>query len=202
MKATVTAITLIVATGIGFAVLAGGSRAQDSTLPESPAALLKALAEAGQPGPEHKKLEPFVGDWTLTVRLWTDPSQPPAEAKGTVERKWVMGGRFVQESVKVQCDGKSFEGLGLVGYDRAQKKFTVVKACGLCGTISTGLAACSDSGTRFECTKEECCPLTGQKIKGRDQVLIESNDRIVMNVYKTINGQEAKVMEIVTVRNK
>jgi hypothetical protein len=136
------------------------------------------------------------------VKLWTDPNQPPAEAKGTVERKWILGGRFVQESAKVQCHGKSFEGLGLLGYDRAQKKFTAVRACGLCGTISHGLATCNDSGTRFECTKEECCPLSGQKIKGRDEILVESKDRIVVNVFKTLNGKEAKVMQIITVRNK
>jgi hypothetical protein len=202
MKPTVRAIALIVPLGIGLCVLPGRIRGQDRKVPESPAALLKALAEAGKPGPEHKKLEPFVGSWTLTVRLWTDPNQPPAEAKGTVERKWILGGRFVQESAKIQCHGKSFEGLSLLGYDRAQKKFTAVWACGLCGTMSHGLATCNDSGTRFECSKEECCPLTGQKIKGRDEILIESKDRIVVNVFKTLNGKEAKVMQIVTVRNK
>ena len=202
MKATVKAIALIVALGIGLSVLPGPTRAKDAKVPESPAALLKALAEAGKPGPEHKKLEPFVGSWSLTVKLWTDPNQPPAEAKGTVERKWILGGRFVQESAKVQCHGKSFEGLGLLGYDRAQKKFTAVWACGLCGTMSHGLATCNDSGTRFECTKEECCPLSGQKIKGRDEILVESKDRIVVNVFKTLNGKEAKVMQIITVRNK
>ena len=113
-----------------------------------------------------------------------------------------MGGRFVQETAKVECDGKSFEGMGLFGYDKAQKKFTAVKVCGLCGTISHGLATCTDSGTKFECTKEECCPLTGQKIKGRDEIVIENNDKIVVNVFKTIEGKEVKVMEIVTLRKK
>jgi hypothetical protein len=200
MRATVKAIAPIVALVIGLTACPGGSGAADSKIPATPADLLKALAEAGKPGPEHKKLEPFIGDWTLTVRLWTDPSQPPAEAKGTVERKWILGGRFVQESAKVECNGKTFEGLALLGYNRGEKKFTAVRACGLCGTISHGLATCNDSGTRFECTKEECCPLTGQKVKGRDEIVIESNDKIVVNVFKTFNGKEAKVMEIVTVR--
>jgi Protein of unknown function (DUF1579) len=202
MKATVTASALTVTLAIGLIVLPGLTRAQDAKVPPTPSALIKALAEAGKPGPEHQKLQPFIGDWDLTVRLWTDPKQPPAEAKGTVERKWILGGRFVQESVKVACEGKSFEGLGLLGYNSAEKKFTAVKACGLCGTVSHGLATCSDSGTRFECIKEECCPLTGQKIAGRDEIVIESPDRIVVNVFKTFNGTEAKVMEIVTVRRK
>jgi hypothetical protein len=202
MKAIRRAVGTTAALALGLVVLANLSRAQDAKQPLSPDALLKALEQAGKPGPEHKKLQPFVGDWALTVKLWTDPSQPPAEAKGTVERKWIMGGRFVQETVKVECGGKVFEGMGLLGYDSAQKKFTAMKACGLCGTISHGLATCSADGTRFECVKEECCPLTGQKVTGRDEVLVESDGRIVVNVFKTINSKEVKVMEIVSIRTK
>ena len=172
--------------------------------PPSPQELLKALAEAGKPGAEHKKLQPFVGQWTFTMKLWTDPNQPPAELKGKIERKWIMDGRFVQETARGECatTGKTFEGMGLVGFDAGQKKFSLVKACGLCGTISSGLVTCDSTGTRFECVKEECCPVTGQKIKGRDEVVIESNDRIVLNLYKTINDREVKVGEMVSIRQK
>jgi hypothetical protein len=181
-----------------------GTRADEPKAPPSPEAFLKLIAEAGKPGPEHKKLEPFVGQWTYTMKLWTDPSQPPAEFKGAIERKWIMDGRFVQETARGVCPktGKTFEGMGLVGYDAAQKKFTVVKACSLCGTISTGLVTSDSTGTRFECVKDEVCPLTSQKIKGRDEVVIESNDRIVLNMYKTINDREVKVAEMVSIRQK
>ena len=183
-------------------VLRHAALADEPKMPPSPEAILKALAEAGKPGPEHKKLERFVGDWTFTVRLWTDPSQPPAEAKGTLQRKWIMGGRFIQETAQGECNGKTFESMGFVGYDAAQKKFTCVKLCGLCGKISSNLVTCNSAGTRFECATEECCPLTGQKIKGRDEVLVESNDRIVVNMYKMIKGKELKAIEIVSVRSK
>ena len=185
-------------------VLSRVSPAEDSKSPPRPEAILKAMGEAGQPGSEHKKLEPLVGDWTLTLKMWTDPSQPPAELTGTVNRKWIMGGRFVQETVYGQCSltGKTFEGLGLVGYHHGEKKFTFVRACGLCGTSSSNLATLDASGKRFSCATEECCPLSGEKISGRDEVVIENNDRIVTNVYKTIDGKEAKVMEIVSLRKK
>jgi hypothetical protein len=193
-------MVMTAALALGLVVLANLSLGQDAKAPPSPQELLKALAKAGTPGPEHKKLEPFVGDWNVAIKLWTDPNQSPAQATGTAQRKWIMGGRFIQETVQIDCHGKTFEGMGLVGYDAGQKKFTAVKVCGLCGTISHGLATCSASGTKFECTKEECCPITGQKIKGRDEVLIENNDRIVVNVFKTIEGKERKVMEIVSTR--
>ena len=204
MKTILKALGAAAALAVLASVLFQATRADEPKTPPSPEALLKALADAGKPGPEHKKLEPFVGTWTFTMRLWTDPSQPPAELKGTIVRKWIMDGRFVQETARAECakTGKSFEGMSLVGYDAAQKKFTLVKACGLCGTISSGLVTCDSSGTRFECVKEECCPLSGQKIKARDEVVIESNDRIVLNFYKTINDREVKVGEIVSTRQK
>jgi hypothetical protein len=191
-----------------FALLAGvllqATGADEPKAPPSPEALLKALAEAGKPGAEHQKLQPFVGQWTFTMKFWTDPNQPPAELNGTIERKWIMDGRFIQETGRGVCakTGKAFEGLGLVGYDAAQKKFSLVKACNLTGTISSGLVSCDSSGSRFECVKEECCPLTGQKVKGRDEVVIESNDRIVLTLYKTINDREVKVGEMVSIRQK
>jgi hypothetical protein len=133
-------------------------------------------------------------------QMWTDPNQPPAEVKGTVERRWIMGGRFVQEAVNIECNGQRFEGLGVLGYDRAQKQYTTTRVCGLCGKVSQGLSSCDASGKKFTCATEECCPLTGQKVKGRDEVILESKDRIVTNVYKTINGQEMKVLEFVSIR--
>jgi hypothetical protein len=201
-------ISRSVCAAAALALLLGGlsqvAQADEPKTPPSPEALLKALAEAGKPGPEHQKLQPLVGHWTFTMKLWTDPSQPPAELKGTLERKWIMDGRFVQETVRGECvkTGKTCEGMGLLGYDAGQKKFTCVKACGLTGTISSGVVSCDPSGTRFECVKEEYCPLTGEKVKGRDEVVIESNDRIVLNVYKTFKDHEVKFAEMISVRQK
>jgi hypothetical protein len=200
MKAKLKAIGIVAALVIGLTLMPSLTQADETNVPSSPAALLKALAEAGKPGPEHRKLEPFIGDWNLTMKLWTDPSQPPAEINAAAERKWIMGGRFVQESVRGECNGKSFEGLGLLGYHNGEKKFTTTRACGLCGTVSTALSTLNSSEKKFTCSTEECCPVTGQKVKGRDEVIIESNDRIVTNIFKVLDGREMKVMEIVSIR--
>src|SRR5262249_22170437 len=105
-----------------------------------------------------------------------------------------------QETVKGECNGKPYEGMGLLGYHNGEKKFTTVYACGLAGTISHGLSTCDASGTKFTCATEECCPVTGQRIKGRNEVTIESHDKIVTNVFRTVDGQEVKVMEMVSIR--
>lgn len=121
---------------------------------------------------------------------------------GTIARKLVMGGRFLKESFTGECNGESFEGLGLLGYDASQKKYTTVRACGLCGKVFNGTLTLDSSGRRFECATEERCPLTGQPVKGRDELVIESSDRVVMTSYKLIDGVERKTMEMVSVRKK
>src|SRR5262249_47638878 len=172
------AISNVVAMTVAIAVLAlwvGGTRAEEAKAAKaapSPNDLIKALAEAGKPGAEHKKLEPFVGAWTFTMKIWTDPSQPPAELKGTIERKWILGGRFVQERVKGEASGRSFEARGLLASQNAEKKFTAVRACGLCGTTAHHLLTADAGGTKFTCTTEDCCPVTGRKFTGRDEVVI------------------------------
>src|SRR6266852_1226653 len=118
MKTILKTVSMTTALALMLALVIAQTQAGEKKLPPSPQDLLKALAEAGKPGPEHKKLQPFVGNWTFTMKVWTDPSQTPAELKGTIERKWIMDGRFVQESVRSECakTGKTFEGMGLVGY--------------------------------------------------------------------------------------
>src|SRR5262245_12383985 len=118
MKAMLKALGMTVALALVLAVLAGRSWAEDAKSPPTPEALIQALARAGTPVAEHQKLQPFVGDWAFTLKVYTDPNQPPAELKGVIERKWIMDGRFVQETVRGECckTGKTFEGLGLLGY--------------------------------------------------------------------------------------
>jgi hypothetical protein len=118
-------------------------------------------------------LETLVGYWNFTMKFWTDPNLPPAQMQGTLERKWIMDGRFVQETVLGQCatSGKTCEGMGLLGYNAAEKQFTCVRACGLSGTLSSSTVACDSSGKRFEGVKEETCPLTAQKVKARDELV-------------------------------
>jgi Protein of unknown function (DUF1579) len=200
MKSLLHAVCLTAA--LGLTGIAQSALAADAKLPPSAGDALKALAEAGKPSAEHQKLQPLVGDWNLTLKMWTDASQPPAELHGTVQRKWIMGGRFVQETVKGEYEGKPFEGMGLWGYDAAQKKFTTVRACGLCGMMASGLSDFDASKATFECATEGVCPRSGETVKGRDEVILEGDDKIVMNVFKTIGGKEIKAMEIVSTRKK
>src|SRR5262249_29684357 len=151
----------------------------------SPEAAAKAMAEAATPGPEHQKLQPLAGSWNFTGKFWMDPSAPAMETKGTIERKWILGGRVLEEKVAgTNFDGKpGFEGCGVIGYDNSQKKFNYGFACTMNTALDTGMGTCDASGKTFTFTKEAYCPVRQQKIKCKDVIRIESNDKNVMESY-------------------
>lgn len=167
-------------------------------------ALTKKMTEIAKPGAEHKKLESLAGNWNYTCKFWMDPSKPPMESSGTIERKWILGYRFLEEKVAgTGFDGKSdFEGRGVMGYDNAEKKFTAGWVCNMCTSVSTSLGTYDDSSKQFTFHKEEFCPLKNKKVKARDEIRIESNDKHVMEAYQLDDGKEVKVMELVCTRQK
>lgn len=194
--------TALVALMLAVALLAGRSNADDapSAIPDD---LLKALAEAGEPGPGHAALQPLAGRWKYTGKFWMEPGQPPIETTGTIERKWILGGRFLEEKVAgTGFDGKpGFEGLGLLGYDNGQKQYTSTWLCNM-GTGASNGVGHSESSGRFTFQSTCFCPVFKESIQGREEIRIVNDDKVVMESYKTIGGKDVKMMEIVAVRSK
>ncbi len=125
----------------GVGMLCSGTFAADAALPQTPEAVIQTMKKLGKPGPDHAKLKPLAGSWDYTAKFWLDPSQPPLTSKGTLERKLILGGRFLEERAQgVGFDGEpGFEHFGLVGYDTAQKKFTSNWACSMGTGTCTGV---------------------------------------------------------------
>ncbi len=86
---------------------------------EEPAAPIDPAA----PGPFHASLEPEVGEWDLTLRLWTDPTGEPVESRGTAETRWILDGRFVETRLLGDALGRSFEARIIEGYDNNDKQY-------------------------------------------------------------------------------
>jgi hypothetical protein len=190
---------------IGLLLLAPLALADDAAkAPPDPAAMMKKMAEFAQPSPEAKKLEPLVGKWTYTARFFMDPTKSPMESGGTVERKWILGNRFVHEVYEgTNFDGKpGFEGRGVIGFDKGRNAFTSAWICNMCTAISNSQGSSDADGKTFTFTREDYCPLREKMIKGKEVVRIESNDKVVMEGYELEGGQERKTMEIVSVRQK
>ena len=199
MRATCGAIGI--AAALVLSLLAGQAGADDAKKAEE---LAKAMAEASKPGPEHAKLQPLVGSWAYTCKFWMDPSKPPVESHGTIERQWVLGGRFLEErTIGTGFDGKpGFEGFGLVGYDNGRKQYTSSWVSNMCTGTCNGLGTSDTSGRKFTFHAEVFCPVQKKLMKSREELRIEADGKTIAESYILMDGKEIKLMEIVAVRKK
>ena len=91
--------------------------------------LLTATASAQmqmpKPGPEHKKLDYFAGNWTCNGDMKPSPMGPGGKMTMTDDSKWMDGGFFVvihsQFKSASMGDGN---GIAFLGYDADEKKYT------------------------------------------------------------------------------
>jgi hypothetical protein len=87
---------------------------------------MAAYLEAGTPGKHHRVLDVMVGEWEAEFKFRMAPDEEPAVSKGTVRRKWVLDGRFIEETVEAETDMGSFRGLGYLGYNNIDGQYEVV----------------------------------------------------------------------------
>jgi hypothetical protein len=73
--------------------------------------------EAPKPGPEHKVLERFVGDWDAVT------SGMGPETKGKQTSKLACDGMFLMTTYNGEFMGMKFEGRGVMGYDLEGKQY-------------------------------------------------------------------------------
>jgi hypothetical protein len=76
----------------------------------------------GMPGPdpELKRLERFLGSWTLHGRTLDSDED---NVSGTTTFEWLPGGFFMQQRVQIDFTGMKVEGVEIIGYDPATKRF-------------------------------------------------------------------------------
>jgi hypothetical protein len=166
------------------------------------AEMMKKMTEAGTPGAEHKLLDPLVGKWSYKLKCEMVPGQP-MELTGTCERKWILGGRFVEEKYTGQgFGGTDFEGCGIIGYDKAKKKYNYGWISNMSTNIATTMGTYDPSTKTFTFEGECYCPIEEGEIKVREVIRMESNDKTVVESYQLRDGKETKMMEIVATRQK
>jgi len=163
--------------------------------------MMKKMAEMSTPGKEHEALKPLIGSWTCTVKVWTAPGTPPEESTGTMDRKWLFGGRFIQEDYKGTAGGMPFEGMGLLAYDKGQKRYE----SSWMDSMSTGMmkmtGSADASGKTLTFTGENFDCMEGKLVKRRSTLEIVNNDKQVMKMFVPgPDGKEFQNFEMVVIR--
>ncbi len=81
-------------------------------------------ADQPKPGPEHKKMEVFVGEWTYAGSGESSPFGPAGPFKGKDTSRMVLGGFFLESRGEDTGDsGYVWQGVALRGYDPVKKTY-------------------------------------------------------------------------------
>ena len=80
--------------------------------------------KAPKPGPEHKKLDYFVGKWRGEGDMKESPFGPGGKFTGTETCEWFSGGFFVVCRSEGKGPMGEMKGLGILGYNPEEKKYT------------------------------------------------------------------------------
>lgn len=156
----------------------------------------EAMMKLGSPGPEHKKLQGMVGSWDAHVKMWPGPGAPMQESKGSATRKWVLGGRAVQESFDGNFMGMPFHGMGYTGYDNIKKQYWG----SWMDTMSTGMMSTtgtmeSDGSWTFKGSMPD--PMTGKDAPFEEKVIVKDKDHHSFEMMTAgPDGKMFKMMEI------
>ena len=83
-------------------------------------------ADVSGPGPEHAELQALAGEWGVQVLLHGGGDEPVLGATGLAEARTLLGGRFLEVSIRLEPGAPARELVYLIGYDRRNDRYQVV----------------------------------------------------------------------------
>jgi hypothetical protein len=147
------------------------------------------------PGPMHAKLEPLIGSWKMTGKWRMTPDAPWEEFEADVERKWILGKRFIEETVTSEFMGQPFEGVGIVGYDNTREQFTMVWLENMATSTFVSTGKLEGGNITFEGVNSDAW--TGEKNKwGKSVVSLTPDNQTFKGYCKDESGKEFQNMEM------
>lgn len=89
----------------------------------APMILAQAPPSLPKPGPEVKKLDHFVGTWTIAGDSKASPFGPAGKFSGTEHNEWIMDGHFLLSHNDSKTSMGDEKGLSVMGYDADGKTY-------------------------------------------------------------------------------
>lgn len=173
--------------------------AQDATPPGG--AEMMEMPPEFSPGPNHKMLEPFVGEWKVVVKFWMDPAAEPGVSEGTASARWIMDGRWMQEDFTGDFAGMPFKGMGMTGYDPFKKKYISTWIDSMSTTMMTQEGTADSAGKVFTYSGKSFDPMMNMETTTKTILSVDSHDQHTMKMFMiTPDGAETQTMEIVYTR--
>ena len=173
-------------------------------VPVDSATAMKAWMEYATPGDAHKGLAQSAGTWDGEVSMWMKPGAPPMTSKATATNKMAMGGRYQVGTFSGDFMGQPFEGMSIMGYDNAKKKFISTWVDNM-GTGMMHMEGSADaSGKTITLNGKMVDPSTGRECDMKEVYTMVDADHHTMEMYgpDPATGKPFKNMEIKFIRKK
>lgn len=162
--------------------------------------MMRRAEQAGAPGPGHKVLEHYVGNWKCEVKCWMDPNGQPQQSQGTAKAKWIMGGRYLEEEFHGEMMGRPFQGRTVMGFNNVKQTYQSTWI----DDMNTAMFCSEGKGDAKQITLEgrSSCPATGRTDIPMRVVLrvIDANK----HTFEMFDGSQgnARTMEITYTRQQ
>ncbi len=84
---------------------------------------MSKINQLSQPIEDHRYLNPLAGDWRGegVIRILPELDFEPITCR--LVARWVLGERFLEQTLKCVADGLKYEGQGFLGFDRIAERY-------------------------------------------------------------------------------
>jgi hypothetical protein len=106
-----------------------------------------AQTQSLAPGPEHKRLEVFVGNWTFQGEAKAGPAGPGGKITGS-DRNQLLGGFFIERQVEETGPTGKVTGRMMIGYDPVKKTY-ITSGFDSTGAFNSGTVTVSGNTWTF-----------------------------------------------------
>jgi hypothetical protein len=191
MKINRNFVGLVAVAGVAYVagqldVFSGGGSDAWAQAEREPTPQELAYMKVATPGKHHEILDEMVGEWEGRFEMRMDPNQEPMVTTGTITRKWILGGRFIQEDVVGQIPGAgTFEGLGFVGYNNFDGQFESVWMENMSTAISFSRGTYHPDKKVLHMAMDVRDPATGRLVHQWGKMDLSDPDRHTYTGYST-----------------
>ena len=181
--------------------------ATQAPMPGMDEAMMAKMKEFMTPNENHRVLDYFVGNWDYSMKFWMKPEMAPEETTGTSDGKWILDGRFLQQTVKGMSMGQPFEGLALIGYDNAKKEYRNIWLDNMGTGVMMSSSTYDPTAKTFTEKGSHSCPLENSGEKAfRAVIEVQDQNHYTYKWFTTPPNEptasEFKAMEINYTRKK
>jgi hypothetical protein len=202
-------LALMTAAGLAAKLAVPGEEKDGPKGAEAPSMeeMMKQWQAIASPGKAHQLLDPMVGTFEATVKLWMGgPGTPSSESKGKMTSRWVLGGRFVLqefEGTMAMPGGADlpFNGIGMLGYDNFRNVYVSTWADSMGTQILVMKGSAGQAGKTLDLygeMDEPALKVVGRLVRCATRLI--DRDHHVFEMFDLNAGPDYKVMEIAYTR--